>query len=220
MCPVRGREGKVRAHRMLHVQVPAAEEPAPDGKVEGGQQENHLQRCPARPPGSARWLRAEHAWLRGAAASECGDNRRLERFSGLGICISGQRTALSASAPPQHTRPTPCIHRPEGRRDPHAPRGVTRTSTWSGSGYDTLFLERAPALVSGTLKGAYLILAGRALGLDCGPMGGLRRGQGRRVLLPGTSWRSSFLVNLGHRDPTKLQPRNPRLELADACRIE
>lgn len=79
------------------------------------------------------------------------------------------------------------------------------------------------AIQSGTLQGGYLIVAARALGLDCGPMNGFRREGVDREFFAGDpamkSWRSSFLCNIGHGDDTRLRPRAPRLEFEEACRI-
>jgi 3-hydroxypropanoate dehydrogenase len=76
------------------------------------------------------------------------------------------------------------------------------------------------AFMNGTLEGAYLIIAARALGLDCGPMGGFDNAKVDEAFFAGTTWRSNFLLNLGYGDATKLHPRNPRLDFADAARIE
>jgi 3-hydroxypropanoate dehydrogenase len=76
------------------------------------------------------------------------------------------------------------------------------------------------AFQGGTLQGGYLILAARALGLDCGPMGGFDRAKVDAAFFPDGAWKSNFLLNLGHGDPTTLRPRAPRLEFDDACRIE
>ncbi|MCX7946632.1 MAG: malonic semialdehyde reductase [Hydrogenophilus sp.] len=76
------------------------------------------------------------------------------------------------------------------------------------------------ALRDTALQGAYLILAARALGLDCGPMGGFDKALVDAAFFAGTQIKSLFLVNLGYGDPTKLFPRNPRLSFAEACRIE
>jgi 3-hydroxypropanoate dehydrogenase len=73
---------------------------------------------------------------------------------------------------------------------------------------------------NGTLQGAYLILAARALGLDCGPMSGFDNAKVDEAFFAGTPWKSNFLVNLGHGDPSRLHPRNPRLDFDEACRIE
>ncbi|RKH76322.1 malonic semialdehyde reductase [Corallococcus sp. AB045] len=76
------------------------------------------------------------------------------------------------------------------------------------------------AFMNGTLQGGYVILAARALGLDCGPMGGFDKAKVDEAFLQGTGWRSNFLINLGYGDPAKLFPRNPRLSFEDACRVD
>ena len=80
-------------------------------------------------------------------------------------------------------------------------------------------LAEATAFRNGSLQGAYLILAARALGLDTGPMSGLRQREGGRGLPLGLGWKSNFLVNLGHGDSAGVRPRNPRLDFAEACRL-
>lgn len=75
-------------------------------------------------------------------------------------------------------------------------------------------------LQNGSLQAAYFILAARARGLDCGPMGGFDRAAVDRAFFAGTTWRSILLVNLGYGDPAGLHPRNPRLGFEEACRIE
>ena len=74
--------------------------------------------------------------------------------------------------------------------------------------------------LNGTLQGAYFIMAARALGLDAGPMGGFDAAKVDAEFLAGSKWKSLFLVNLGYGDQAKLFPRNPRLDFADAARIE
>jgi 3-hydroxypropanoate dehydrogenase len=76
------------------------------------------------------------------------------------------------------------------------------------------------AFQNGTLQGGYLILAARALGLDCGPMGGFDRARVDAEFFPDGRWKSNFLVNLGYGEPTAPGPRAPRLEFETACRIE
>lgn len=78
---------------------------------------------------------------------------------------------------------------------------------------------QSTAFRGGTLQGAYLILAARALGLDCGPMSGFDNAKVDAAFFPGTAIRSNFLVNLGYGDPAKVFPRNPRLAFDEACRI-
>ena len=76
------------------------------------------------------------------------------------------------------------------------------------------------ALRNGSLQGAYLIIAARALGLDCGPMSGFDNAKVDAAFFPDGRWKSNFLCNLGYGDAAKVHPRNPRLDFDDACRIE
>jgi 3-hydroxypropanoate dehydrogenase len=80
-------------------------------------------------------------------------------------------------------------------------------------------LIRSTAFRNGTLQGAYLILAARALGLDCGPMSGFDNDAVDAAFFPDGRVKSNFLCNLGYGEPAALHPRNPRLEFAEACRI-
>jgi 3-hydroxypropanoate dehydrogenase len=75
------------------------------------------------------------------------------------------------------------------------------------------------AMMNAWLQGGYVITAARALGLDCGPMAGFDNAKVDAAFFEGQTWRSAFLVNLGYGDPSKLFPRSPRLEFAEACRI-
>ena len=77
-----------------------------------------------------------------------------------------------------------------------------------------------PAFRNGSLQGAYLILAARALGLDCGPMSGFNAAKVDETFFAGTAIKSNFLVNLGKGDPASIFPRSPRLGFDEACRIE
>ncbi len=107
--------------------------------------------------------------------------------------------------------------------------------------YDTAFYEKLPelfphadakawftsspalaeetAMRNATLQAGYLILAARALGLDAGPMSGFDKAAVDASFFAGTTWKSNFLINLGHGDPSKLFGRLPRLEFEDACLI-
>jgi 3-hydroxypropanoate dehydrogenase len=80
-------------------------------------------------------------------------------------------------------------------------------------------LIRETAFRNGTLQGAYMMLAARAVGLDCGPMSGFDKAKVDEAFFAGTTWRSNFLCNLGHGDPSKLFPRSPRFQFEDACRL-
>jgi 3-hydroxypropanoate dehydrogenase len=80
-------------------------------------------------------------------------------------------------------------------------------------------LVRTDAFRNGTLQGAYFIIAARALGLDCGPMGGFDREGVDKEFFAGTNIKSNFLCALGHGDPAGVRPRNPRLSFDEACKI-
>jgi 3-hydroxypropanoate dehydrogenase len=96
---------------------------------------------------------------------------------------------------------------------PHAPDA----KNWFNGSYS--FAEQT-AFRNGSLQGAYLILAARAVGLDAGPMSGFDTGKVDEAFFPGTQWRTNFLVNLGYGDPEGLFPRSPRLDFDEAARFE
>jgi 3-hydroxypropanoate dehydrogenase len=70
-----------------------------------------------------------------------------------------------------------------------------------------------------TLQGGYLILAARALGLDCGPMSGFDPAKVNAEFFPDGRFQANFLCNLGYGDPSKLFPRSPRFAFDDVCTI-
>jgi 3-hydroxypropanoate dehydrogenase len=70
-----------------------------------------------------------------------------------------------------------------------------------------------------SLQGAYLIMAARALGLDCGPMSGFDNDKLDSLFFAGTHWRTNFLCNLGYGDRDSLFPRSPRFEFDEVCKI-
>lgn len=75
------------------------------------------------------------------------------------------------------------------------------------------------ALRNTALQGAYLIMAARALGLDCGPMSGFNNQMVDDLFFKNTSFKSNFLCNLGYGSRKKVYPRLPRFEFDEACRI-
>lgn len=75
------------------------------------------------------------------------------------------------------------------------------------------------AFRNASLQGAYLILAARAMGLDCGPMSGFDAAKLDAAFFAGSEVRSNFLVNLGYGNRDTLPPRNPRMAFDEACRI-
>jgi 3-hydroxypropanoate dehydrogenase len=123
-------------------------------------------------------------------------------------------------------------------------------------GYDVKFYEQLPKLFphspgmkklfesnpeaalvtaqrNSSLQGAYLILAARTLGLDCGPMSGFDNAKvdeeffsaGKpcfgcdQEFFPEGHVKSNFLCNLGYGDPASLHPRLPRLSFNEACSL-
>ena len=78
-------------------------------------------------------------------------------------------------------------------------------------------LAATTAFRNGTLQGAYLIMAARAIGLDTGPMSGFDNAKVDEIFLQDRGWRSNFMVNLGYGDPTGLFERSPRLSFDEAC---
>jgi 3-hydroxypropanoate dehydrogenase len=107
--------------------------------------------------------------------------------------------------------------------------------------YDLAFAEHAPRLFphnpaigayfadpavaqetafrNGTLQGAYLMLAARAHGLDCGPMSGFDAKGVDETFFAGTTWRTNFLCNLGYGSEENLFERLPRLSFEEACKV-
>jgi 3-hydroxypropanoate dehydrogenase len=68
-----------------------------------------------------------------------------------------------------------------------------------------------------TLQGAYLMLAARALGLDCGPMSGFNAATLDAEFFADGRWKSNFLCSIGYGSDVNLFPRNPRLDFEEAC---
>lgn len=80
-------------------------------------------------------------------------------------------------------------------------------------------LTEATAFRNSSLQGAYLMIAARALGLDCGPMSGFDAARLDAAFWAGSAVRSNFICTLGHADPAQQRPRNPRLSFEQACRL-
>lgn len=107
-------------------------------------------------------------------------------------------------------------------------------------GYDTKFYDRIPELMphnpsardwfannealatetatrNSSLQGAYLMIAARALGLDCGPMSGFDPVKVNEAFFPDGQIKVNFICGLGYGDAAGVFPRSPRLAFADAC---
>jgi nitroreductase len=80
-------------------------------------------------------------------------------------------------------------------------------------------LVQTTAFRNSTLQGAYLILAARALGLDCGPMSGFNNEAVDRQFFADTRIKSNFICSIGYGTNENLFPRNPRLTFEEAGRL-
>ena len=77
----------------------------------------------------------------------------------------------------------------------------------------------ATALRNSSMQGAYLIMAARSLGLDCGAMSGFDAAKIDADFWANTTVKTNFILNIGHGDVAKLMPRSPRLSFDEACQI-
>lgn len=78
----------------------------------------------------------------------------------------------------------------------------------------------AAGFMNATLGAAYVIMAARAIGLDCGPMSGFDNAGVDKEFFGNNGWKSNFLINIGYRADTEPHhPRLPRLEFNEACEI-
>jgi 3-hydroxypropanoate dehydrogenase len=75
------------------------------------------------------------------------------------------------------------------------------------------------AFRNGSLQGAYLIIAARALGLDCGPMSGFSNDAVDREFFANTRIKSNFICSIGYGSDQNLFPRNPRLTFEESGRF-
>jgi nitroreductase len=94
---------------------------------------------------------------------------------------------------------------------PHKPEAAN----W----YGDPVVAQETALRSSSLQGAYLIMAARALGYDCGPMSGFDNDGVDKEFFSGARIRSNFLINIGKGDPLSLRPRLPRLSFEEVCSV-
>ena len=80
-------------------------------------------------------------------------------------------------------------------------------------------LTQATAFRNGTLQGAYLLVAARAVGLTVGPMSGFNADALDREFFPEGRYRANFLANIGYVDATVPRPRGPRLDFQEVANI-
>jgi 3-hydroxypropanoate dehydrogenase len=124
----------------------------------------------------------------------------------------------------------------EGNRDKTRLAAVTVLIAWDTEFYEHLprtfpqanfrpvfadnsALAQETAFRNSSLAGGYLIIAARALGLDCGPMSGFNAEKVNAEFFADGKWKVNFICNLGYADPSDEPARNPRLDFEEACRI-
>jgi nitroreductase len=78
---------------------------------------------------------------------------------------------------------------------------------------------RDTAFRNSSLQGAYLIMAARAIGLDCGPMSGFDKAKVDAAFFAGTTIETNFICSIGHGTTERLFARLPRLPFEEACEI-
>lgn len=105
--------------------------------------------------------------------------------------------------------------------------------------YDTQFFEHLPknfphdptaihwfkgtpaaaptAFRNGSLQGAYLMIAARALDLDIGAMSGFDNAKVDEAFFPDGRFKTNFLCNIGYGDRSKLFNRSPRMSFEDSA---
>ena len=72
---------------------------------------------------------------------------------------------------------------------------------------------------NGALQAAYLIMAARSLGLDCGPMTGFNSAGVTSEFFGDKNWKADILCNIGYGDDTGMFPRSPRFDFDEVCEI-
>jgi 3-hydroxypropanoate dehydrogenase len=127
-------------------------------------------------------------------------------------------TAMEANQPKITTAPACVIIGHDMAFYEHLPTLFPHTDAKSWFvGNDELIATTA--FRNGTLQGAYLIMAARALGLDTGPMSGFDNAAVDAEFFAGTQIKSNFICSLGYGDPEGLFPRSPRFDFDDFAKI-
>jgi 3-hydroxypropanoate dehydrogenase len=80
-------------------------------------------------------------------------------------------------------------------------------------------MTQTTAFRDSSLQGAYLIVAARALGLDCGPMSGFNNQAVDQEFFADTRIKSNFICSIGYGSDKDLFPRNPRLTFEESGRF-
>lgn len=91
--------------------------------------------------------------------------------------------------------------------------------------FDDPQVREDTAFRNGTLQAAYLMIAARSLGLDCGPMSGFDMDAVNKAFFESSDddemkhWKANFICNIGHGTKEDLFDRSPRLSFEEACRL-
>ena len=99
----------------------------------------------------------------------------------------------------------------------HFPHDQTAIHWFKGEGKEVV--ASTTAFRNGTLQGAYLMIAARALGLDCGAMSGFNNAVVDENFFPDGRFKTNFLCNIGYGDELKIFARSPRMNFEDACTL-
>lgn len=100
----------------------------------------------------------------------------------------------------------------------HLPRLFPHTDAKSWFTGKDAFIK-STATLNGSLQGAYLIMAARSLGLDCGPMTGFNKKGVKEEFFPDENIEPFMLCNIGYGDPESIFDRSPRFDFDDVCEI-
>ncbi|HWE99517.1 MAG TPA: malonic semialdehyde reductase [Caulobacteraceae bacterium] len=100
----------------------------------------------------------------------------------------------------------------------HLPRLFPHAPGMKNAFSDPQVTERT-AMRNSSLQGAYLIVAARALGFDCGPMSGFDNAKVDELFFAGTQVKSNFICSIGYGDEAGMFERLPRLDFDEACKI-
>lgn len=99
----------------------------------------------------------------------------------------------------------------------HFPHDQTAIHWFKGEGKEVV--ASTTAFRNGTLQGAYLMIAARSLGLDCGAMSGFNNAVVDENFFPDGRFKTNFLCNIGYGDESKIFARSPRMAFEDACAL-
>jgi 3-hydroxypropanoate dehydrogenase len=99
----------------------------------------------------------------------------------------------------------------------HFPHDQTAIHWFKGEGKEVV--ASTTAFRNGTLQGAYLMIAARSLGLDCGAMSGFNNAVVDENFFPDGRFKTNFLCNIGYGDTSKIFARSPRMAFEDACTL-